>query len=130
MDLEAEAQDELMEGIEPQDLTIEAAPQSPTPSILLSDAAHPSPSDAGIETADVDDPVAGGDKGMCLAGFGVAGVDQSCGFTKQLRKRVMGSDDEGGEEREPLQKPQKKRAKGSDDESGEERALSRSADAS
>jgi hypothetical protein len=130
VEIVTEAQNEWMEGMELQDLTIEAVPQSPTPSVLLSDTACTPSSDAGVGTTDVGDPATDGDEGMCLAGFGVVGANQSCGFTKQPKKRAMGSDDEDGGECVPIRKPQKKRVKGSGDENGRDHALSRSAEAS
>ena len=123
-----EAWDEELEDTEPLDFVIEAAPQSPTPSILSSDAAYPPSSDGCIETTNVDDPVAGGDKGKHCAMFGAAGANRSRGFAGQL-KRVKGSDDEGGSEHGSIRKWQK-RARESDDESSEDCTLSRSAEAS
>jgi hypothetical protein len=98
----AEVQNEWMEGTGLQDLTIEVAPQSPASSLSFSDAVYPPSPDAGIETTNVDDPVAGGDEGTHLAIFSITGTNQSCGFTKQPKKRGKGSDDEDGEECEPV----------------------------
>lgn len=106
----------------------EAVPQSPTSSIPFSDTAYPPSSDAGIETTDVENPVASGDEGRDTT----VGANQSCRFAKQPRKRVKDSNDEGDQECQPARKWRKKRARESDDDlgSGEDRVLSRSAEVS
>ncbi|KAF9641889.1 hypothetical protein BDM02DRAFT_3194339, partial [Thelephora ganbajun] len=114
----AGTQEKATEDAEPQDSTIEVAPQSPAPSSLFSDVTCPPSSDA-----------ASGDERVSVVMFSVARTNQSSGFAEQQRKRVKGSDDEdGGRCKSSWKRP--KKMKESDSESGEDCVPSRSAAAS
>ena len=120
------AQNEVVDvdDAEPQDFTIEVAPQSPTSSAWLSKTSYP-PS-FNVEMIDVNERSASGDNGVHPDTLAAGEL----GLFNEPRDKVEESGDGGSAEHQLVQKPQTKRARGSDDKSGNNCSLSRSAEAS